>query len=165
MILTAVNALRVFCLYQSASISATTRLTRRVTPGNAIGLNPITDQETVMSKLTRAGVITLAVFSSVGFAAAQRAPGTDLTSSQERMVSQGLSNSPSQPAPAGAQPQVGNRLPDSMTAQNRPSNVTDQVREAKRLLFVKLPDRIVLIDPDTKLVSEIVMDQDSTTTG
>jgi hypothetical protein len=35
--------------------------------------------------------------------------------------------------------------------------------EAKNLLFVKLPDRIVLIDPDTKLVAEIVVND--TTTG
>jgi hypothetical protein len=34
------------------------------------------------------------------------------------------------------------------------------------LLFVKLPDRVILIDPDTKQVSEIVMDNsNSTTTG
>jgi hypothetical protein len=50
-----------------------------------------------------------------------------------------------------------------MTAQALPGNVTDQVPEAKQLFFVKLPDRIVLIDPDTKLVTEIVMD--ATTTG
>jgi hypothetical protein len=72
------------------------------------------------------------------------------------------------PAPTGAQPQVGDKLPDSklpdsMTAQQIPRNVTDQVPEAKNSLFVKLPDRIILIDPDTKLVSEIVMD--SVTTG
>jgi hypothetical protein len=60
------------------------------------------------------------------------------------MVSQGLASSPSQQAPSGAQPQVGNTLPEG-------------------LLFVKLPDRIVLIDPETKLVTEIVMD--ATTTG
>jgi len=52
-----------------------------------------------------------------------------------------------------------------MTAQSMPNNVSDQVPEAKQLLFVKLPDRIILIDPDTKLVSEIVMDSDSATTG
>lgn len=52
-----------------------------------------------------------------------------------------------------------------MNAQTLPSNVTDQVPEAKNLLFVKLPDRIVLIDPDTKLVTEIVMDQTTTGSG
>jgi hypothetical protein len=131
--------------------------------GNAIGLNPITDQETVMSKLYHAGAITLAIISGVGVAVAQRAP-SDLTPTQQRTVSQGLASSPSQSAPA-AQPQVGDKLPDSMTAQSMPNNVADQVPEAKQLLFVKLPDRIILIDPDTKLVSEIVMDSDSATTG
>jgi hypothetical protein len=119
-----------------------------------------------MGQLIRAGAITIAVFSSIGIAAAQRTPGTaqaDLTPAQERMVSQGLASSPSQQAPSGAQPQVGNTLPDSMSAQKLPNNVTDQVPDAKGLLFVKLPDRIVLIDPDTKLVTEILMD--ATTAG
>ena len=80
------------------------------------------------------------------------------------MVGQGLASSPSQSAPNGAQPQVGNKVPDSMTAQSLPSNVTDQVPEAKNLLFVKLPDRILLIDPDSKQVTEIVA-ADETTTG
>src|SRR4030088_2221624 len=136
--------------------------TRR--PDNAIPLNPSVRQETVMSKLIRAGAITLAIFGSAGFAAAQQASGPDLTPTQQRTVSQGLAGSPSQPAPA-AQPQVGDKVPDSMTAQQLPNGVTDQVPEAKQLLFVKLPDRIILIDPDTKLVSEIVTDSDSVTTG
>ena len=135
-------------------------------PDYVIGLNPSALQETIMNQLIRAGAITVAIFSSVGIATAQRAPGTaqaDLTPSQERMVSQGLASSPSQPAPTGAQPHVGNRIPDSMSAQALPNNVTDQVPDAKGLLFIKLPDRIVLIDPDTKLVTEILMG--ATTTG
>jgi hypothetical protein len=118
-----------------------------------------------MSQLIRAGAITLAIFGSVGFAAAQKPPGPDLTPTQQRTVSQGLASSPSQSAPTGAQPQVGDKMPDSMAAQQLPSNVTDQVPEVKKLLFVKLPDRVILIDPDSKLVSEIVMDADSATTG
>jgi hypothetical protein len=43
-----------------------------------------------------------------------------------------------------------------------PQNVGQQVPEAKQLLFVKLPDRILLIDPDTKLVSEIVTEPSTT---
>jgi hypothetical protein len=115
-----------------------------------------------MSQLIRAGAITLGIFSSIGFAAAQSHP--ELTPTQQRTVSQGLASSPSQPAPS-AQPQVGDKVPDSMTAQSMPSNVSDQVPEARRLLFVRLPDRVILIDPDSKQVSEIVMDSDSTTTG
>jgi hypothetical protein len=119
-----------------------------------------------MSQLIRAGVITLGIFGSVGFAAAQRAPGKpELTATQQRTVSQRLANSPAQPAPEDPQPQVGDKVPDSMTAQSLPDNVIDQVPEVKELLYVKLPDRVILIDPDTKLVSEIVLNSDSTTTG
>jgi hypothetical protein len=32
----------------------------------------------------------------------------------------------------------------------------------KNLLFVRVPDRIVLIDPDTKRVTEIVADEGTT---
>lgn len=117
-----------------------------------------------MNHLIRAGAITVAIFASTGFAAAQTSGSArpDLTASQERTVSQGLANSPSQSMPSGAQPQVGSKVPDSMSAQALPNNVTDQVPEAKNLLFVKLPDRILLIDPDSKVVAEMIMD-DSTT--
>jgi hypothetical protein len=120
-----------------------------------IGLNP--HQE------TGSGAITLAIFGSIGFAAAQRVPGADhpnLTPTQA--VGQGLAAPPSQAAPVGVQPQVGNMLPDSLAAQALPSDVSDRVPEARQLLFVKLPDRIVLIDPETKLVTEIVMDEVTT---
>src|SRR6202140_3309391 len=118
-----------------------------------------------MSKLIHAAATTVAILSSVGFAAAQNASNyPDLTPTQQRTLSQGLANSPSQSAPA-AQPQVGDKMPDSMNAQSLPTNVTNQVPEAKNLLFVKLPDRVLLIDPDSKMVSEIVMDTDSQTTG
>jgi hypothetical protein len=43
-----------------------------------------------------------------------------------------------------------------------PRNVGQQVPEVKQLLFVKLQDRILLIDPDTKLVSEIVTEPATT---
>ena len=118
-----------------------------------------------MNHLTPAGAVTVAILLSTGFAAAQTSSSArpDLTASQERMVSRGLVNSPSQPMPSGTQPQVGSKVPDSMSAQALPNNVTDQVPEAKNLLFVKLPDRILLIDPDSKLVAEMIMDD--TTTG
>jgi hypothetical protein len=120
-------------------------------------------QEIIMHQLIRGGAIAVAILGSVSFAVAQRAPGDQLSANQQQAVSHGLASSPSQPAPSGEQPQVGNKLPDSMSAQSMPSNITNQVPETKNLLFVKLPDRIVLIDPDNKLVTQIVMD--STTAG
>ncbi|SED17661.1 hypothetical protein [Bradyrhizobium erythrophlei] len=85
-----------------------------------------------------------------------------LNPAQQQMVSNTLSSTPAQSAPSGAQPQVGDKVPDSMSAQSMPHSVVDQVPEAKELLFVKLPDRILLIDPDTKLISEIVTEPATT---
>jgi hypothetical protein len=44
-----------------------------------------------------------------------------------------------------------------MRAQALPNQVTDQVPEAKNYFFIKMPDRILLIDPDTKLVAEMIL--------
>jgi hypothetical protein len=118
-----------------------------------------------MHQLIRGGAIAVAILGNVSFAVAQRAPGDQLTANQQQTVSQGLASAPSQPAPSGEQPQVGNKLPDSMSVQSMPSNVTNQVPETKNLLFVKLPDRIVLIDPDNKLVTQIVTDNTGSSTS
>ncbi|WFU58382.1 hypothetical protein QA639_13160 [Bradyrhizobium pachyrhizi] len=102
--------------------------------------------------------VTLTLLGSAGFAAAQKADTAqaDLTSSPQQIISQGLGCSSSQSAPGGTRPQDGTKRPNSINAQALPNNVTDQVPEVTSLLFVKLPDRIVLINPDTKLATEIV---------
>jgi hypothetical protein len=127
-------------------------------------------KETTMNRLLYSGAISLVILGSAGAATAQNANNTtqnnnahqDLNRAQQQMVSTGLAGTPSQPAPSGAQPQVGDKVPDSMAAQSMPHNVGEQVPDAKQLLFVKLPDRILLIDPDTKLVSEIVTEPATT---
>jgi hypothetical protein len=80
----------------------------------------------------------------------------NLNSSKEQAVMQGLANQPAHSVP-GFSGQVGSKVPSSETAQALPSDVQDQVPEAKRLLFIKLPDRIVLVDPDDQAVAEIIM--------
>ena len=121
-----------------------------------------------MKRLLSSGAI-LAVLGSAGAALAQSANDAqsnnahaNLNLAQQQIVSNSLSSTPSQSAPSGVQPQVGDKVPDSMSAQSMPQNVGDQVPEAKELLFVKLPDRILLIDPDTKLISEIVTEPATT---
>lgn len=117
----------------------------------------------------RASAISLLLAASISTAAAQTTSGgaqekekLNLSSSQERSVSQGLSAEGAQPSQA-QQGQVGSKLPDSMTARSLPDSVTQQVPETKSYLFVKLPDRILLIDPETKLIAEIVADSADTT--
>lgn len=118
-----------------------------------------------MRQQLRACVITLALCAIGSSAHAQRA-GTahqDLTPAQEQAVSNGLASQPSQSAPSGYQAQVGSKVPDSLKAQQMPNNVASNVPEAKNLLFVKLPDRILLLDPETQMVAEIIVGADQTT--
>ncbi len=109
----------------------------------------------------RTSTLVLAILGSISFAAAQSTPGDmqqeklNLSQSKERQVTQGLSREQSQSA-AGYQGQVGSKPPASLSAKPMPDDVADQVPETKRYLFIKLPDRIVLIDPDTNMVAEIV---------
>ena len=109
----------------------------------------------------RTSTLVLAILGSISFAAAQSTPGDmqqeklNLSQSKERQVTQGLSREQSQSA-AGYQGQVGSKPPGSLSAKPMPDDVADQVPETKRYLFIKLPDRIVLIDPDTNMVAEIV---------
>jgi hypothetical protein len=115
----------------------------------------------------RASAISLLLAASVSTAGAQTTSmgaqeKLNLNSSQERSVSQGLSAERAQPS-QGYQGQVGSKLPDSITARSLPDSVTQQVPQTKSYLFVKLPDRILLIDPDSKMVAEIVADSADTT--
>ena len=110
-----------------------------------------------MHNQLRAGAIALALLGSIGLAAAQNPPGSqreklNLNPSQGQTVSEGLSREPTQSA-QGYQGQVGSKPPESLKQQNLPNDVTAQVPETKNMLFIKLPDRIVLIDPDSKVVA------------
>jgi hypothetical protein len=117
-------------------------------------------QEITMRMQFRAIAIAIVFLGSVGIAAAQNPPGgqqekLDLSQSQGRMVSQGLSRDPTQPA-QGYQGGVGSTPPSSLSQRALPDEVTTQVPETRNMLFIKLPDRILLIDPDSKTVAEII---------
>jgi hypothetical protein len=109
----------------------------------------------------------LAFLSSAGVAAAQQSGGSSTTqpqlnAQQQHSVGQGLAQQPNDNAPSGYQGQVGTKLPDSVTAHPMPNNVTADVPQAKNLLFVKLPDRVLLIDPDSQVVAELILAEDTT---
>jgi hypothetical protein len=110
----------------------------------------------------RAGTIALVLLGSVSFAAAQSGMGAsgsgrvDLSPAQEQQVQRGLASAPTQNAPAGYDAQIGGKIPGTLNARALPSSVQSDVPEAKTLLFVKLPDRLLLIDPATQVVAEII---------
>jgi hypothetical protein len=123
----------------------------------------------MMREPFRASFLTIALIAGIELAAASfdtaaaqssqqssQPEKLNLSSAKEQAVTQGLANQPAHSMP-GFSGQIGSKLPASETAQPLPSDVQAQVPEAKQLLFVKLPDRILLIDPGTETVAEIVM--------
>jgi hypothetical protein len=112
--------------------------------------------EKLMRTLLQASAVALAVIGGAGVAFAQNQPEKlNLSQSKEKQVTDGLGREQSQSAP-GYQGQIGSKPPDSLSVKPMPDDVAGQVPETKTYLFVKLPDRILLIDPDTKVVAEIV---------
>ena len=89
---------------------------------------------------------------------------TKLQLSQQRkqQIGQALSGEQTQQA-AGAQAQVGSKLPASMTTHPMPGSVTAQVPATKDFHFVKLPDRVLIVDPKDQMIAEII--QVPSTTG
>jgi hypothetical protein len=136
----------------------------------------------------RAGVMTLAFLGSTGLALAQ-APTTQtppaqtqtpavqspssatpstqnklqLSQQQKQQIGQALSSEQAQPAGAGAQAQVGSKLPASMTTKPMPGSVAAQVPATKDFHFVKLQDRVLIVDPKDQMIAEVI--QVPATTG
>ena len=82
-------------------------LVRRITGQHSEPVSAPTEENNMHNQL-RAGAIALALLGSVSFAAAQNVPSgqqerLNLSPSQERSVSQGLSREPTQPAQKNAQ--------------------------------------------------------------
>jgi hypothetical protein len=117
-----------------------------------------------MRQHLRAGATAFALLATISLASAQRGQAVDqpLTQQQQQSVSKGLANQPTDSAPTGYQGEVGAKVPDSMTAHQMPNNVASDVPATRNLLFVKLPDRVLLIDPDSKAIAEILLAGDTT---
>jgi hypothetical protein len=103
----------------------------------------------------RASALVLALLGGIGLAAGQGMPGDagaqeklNLSKSKEDTISQGLKSV--------RRGEVGSKPPESLTQKQLPNDVTAQMPETKTYLFIKLADRILLIDPDSKTVAEIV---------
>jgi hypothetical protein len=110
-----------------------------------------------MRYLIHASAIAIAVVGNSGFAAGQNSSGQDhLSQTQQQVLKQDLDAERIQTAPSGGQSEVGSKLPNSLQGSPMPGNVATDVPQAKHLLFVKLSDRILLIDPDSNLITEIV---------
>jgi hypothetical protein len=130
-------------------------------------------KENLMRRQFHAYATALVLLGGTGFAAAQTPPANPssqtgqqsqlhLDQSQGRAVMDGLRSEQTQPAPSGPQAQIGSQAPETVTPRAMPDDVTAQVPETKNFLFVKLPDRVLIIDPDSKMVAEILLAAETT---
>lgn len=116
----------------------------------------------------RSYAIAIAVIfmGSVGLAAAQGMSDQGqlkLSPAQQQDVMKGLASEPAQSSTEAEEAAVGTKLPATVKAQPLPADVTAQVPTTDKYMFVKMPDRILLIHPDTGAVAEIITNESSTT--
>jgi hypothetical protein len=89
--------------------------------------------------------------------ASQGAQGQlDLSQRDAQSITNSLHEEQAQSGQPGYQGELGTKPPNSMTTQQLPDHVTGQVPKVKGYYFIKLPDRVLLLDPASKTVVEIV---------
>ena len=119
------------------------------------------------------GPTVIVLLASITFGAAQdtskqttdnAAGSSHLSSTQRSEILHGLRNEPQQSSVEASQAQPGSKMPSSVTAHSMPEDVGDQVPEAKTYLFVKLADRVLLIDPNSQMVAQLLLDTESADT-
>jgi hypothetical protein len=95
----------------------------------------------------------------LGWAAAQETnPGQgsppqqlNLNQAQKQSIANGLRNEQPRSDQTGS----------AVATQQLPNSVTDQVPQVKGYYFIKTPDKLLLLDPDSKTVVEIVAEPDT----
>jgi hypothetical protein len=113
-------------------------------------------------------MLALTLFVGISVAAAQTAQKSAsigdfiaaLNNLQWSNISPGVQNQPAQTFPEGTQAQVGKKLPDPINLKALPPQILAVIAEACDVLYVRLDDRVVLIDPENQVVAQILMDKD-----
>jgi len=80
----------------------------------------------------------------------------NLTQQQKQEIMQGLTSEKAESSAGGPEVRVGAKLPNTMLPHAMPSGVTAKVPDTKNFEFVKLSDKILLVDPANKMIAEIV---------
>jgi hypothetical protein len=129
----------------------------------------------------RRGAIAIALVACVGFAAAQsgrhgvgdtdasamdettgsvashgKRPGLALSDEQRGRIYEGvmrIADAPVAPAPA---PALADALPSGVAMQDLPASVTREIPLVRGHKFVKFDDRIVVVDPASRLVVAMI---------
>jgi hypothetical protein len=99
------------------------------------------------------GAMTLASVLALGIAFAD---DLTLTPEQERSIYRSVASERAQPPLPDFQPELGATLPESVIVRDLPSGLVTDFPRAKDYKFVKLHDQVLLVDPTSKRVREII---------
>jgi hypothetical protein len=106
------------------------------------------------------GAVGLALVATIGLAIAGEggAPtgGNSLTPAQERSIYRSVASEQAQPPLPDFQPELGAKLPDAVVLRDLPSGLAADIPQAKDYKFAKVQDQVLLVDPYTKQVREII---------
>jgi hypothetical protein len=96
---------------------------------------------------------------ALGAAASQQGK---LTEEDGRAVARSLQDQPSQTLPPGTEVEIGKKVPVILKLTPMPPEIFAIWPEARDVLYVRLPDRVVLFDPETQTGSQIILDSETT---
>jgi Protein of unknown function (DUF1236) len=131
-------------------------------------------EETTMKTRTyvRYGITAIALFASVGIAAAGGTgagprwihPGMSasdnliLSSAQKQTISQTMFNGQAErnDAPVGFTASIGQVLPNSVTLHSLPSNVASQVPAVRSYSYATVEKEILIVNPTNRKVIDII---------
>ena len=117
-----------------------------------------------MNNYFRSGMAALALVASAGVAAAAGMSGAgvtakhlNLTNAQQKEIWQGVSQQASkETAPASFTPTIGEVAPTSIKLQPLPTKVSNEVPAVKSYDFAMLPDQVLIVDPSSRKIVDIV---------
>jgi hypothetical protein len=86
-----------------------------------------------------------------------KVPDLHLTAAQKQTIYSSISNQKQkETAPATFQPQVGAVVPGSIELQQLPKTLVDLVPELKNYEYAMVTNQVLLVDPKSKQVVEII---------
>lgn len=90
-------------------------------------------------------------------------PGLGLTPDHKRMIYREIGSQRPQNVPEGAAVEIGREVPDSLTLNEMPIEVKDQIGLLRDFKSAKLPDEnILIVDPAKRQVVDIVTKDEGT---
>jgi hypothetical protein len=110
-----------------------------------------------MKALIRSSAVALALIGSIGVAAAQTTiVREELTPTQRTTIYRSITRERvTAPAP-NVQVRVGTRVPESVELRAMPETIVTDVPSIKRYRYMYVNGQVVLVDPETSEVVEII---------